>query len=67
MNGLKRIDKQKARMAELNKALEKEHLEIKTAVDDEVITEPIKIPKEPKRSLLDKWGDKFRDFLDNVE
>ncbi|PIX06482.1 MAG: cell division protein FtsA, partial [Flavobacteriales bacterium CG_4_8_14_3_um_filter_35_10] len=23
--------------------------------------------KEPKKSIFDKWGEKFRDFLDNAE
>jgi cell division protein FtsA len=23
--------------------------------------------KEPKKSIFEKWGDKFRDFLDNAE
>ncbi len=23
--------------------------------------------KEPKKTIFEKWGDKFRDFLDNAE
>ena len=35
--------------------------------EDEQVPEAPKVSKDPKRSMFDKWGDKFRDFLDNAE
>ena len=54
MKGLKDIDK-------------------KNAVVKEPVEEPsssvkeINRPQEPKKSIFEKWGEKFRDFLDNAE
>ena len=68
MNGLKRIDKQKARIAELNKVLAKEQEVVsKPSEEEEIVSEEPKKVREPKKSMFDKWGDKFRDFLDNAE
>ncbi len=68
MNGLKRIDKQKARIAELNKVLAKEQEVVsKPSEEEEIVPEEPKKVREPKKSRFDKWGDKFRDFVDNVE
>ncbi|MBP8792011.1 MAG: cell division protein FtsA [Lutibacter sp.] len=68
MNGLKRIDKQKARIAELNKVLAKEQEVVsKPSEEEEIVPEEPKKVREPKKSMFDKWGDKFRDFLDNAE
>jgi cell division protein FtsA len=64
MNGLKKIDKQKA------KNLPPKVLQEKNDKKTEVVDNEIKIeeePKEPKKSIFEKWGDKFRDFLDNAE
>mgnify|MGYP000170647164 FL=1 len=35
-------------------------------VENEV-EDTIEETKEPKKSIFEKWGDKFRDFLDNAE
>ena len=68
MKGLKRIDKQKARLAEINRLATQEPEVVSNSKDDEVPEpEAPKTPKGPKRSMFDKWGDKFRDFLDNAE
>ena len=65
MNGLKRVDKQKAKIVLENKVVESKIEDVKGQEDT---TEPeIIVQKEPKKSLFDKWGDKFRDFLDNAE
>jgi cell division protein FtsA len=71
MNGLKRLDKEKARLAEQQK-LEEElaaaEVETKEALKEEVKEEEIiEKPKEPKKTLFEKWGDKFKEFLDNAE
>ncbi|SFS52769.1 cell division protein FtsA [Lutibacter maritimus] len=64
MNGLKKIDKQKAK--NLPPKVSQEKNEEKTViVDNEIKIE--EEPKEPKKSIFEKWGDKFRDFLDNAE
>lgn len=68
MKGLKRIDKQKARLAEINRLATQEPEVVSNSKDDEVPEpEAPKTSKGPKRSMFDKWGDKFRDFLDNAE
>ena len=63
MNGLKKVDKKKAKNIPQKSSLETtdENNEIK---ENEVKVEE---PKEPKKSIFEKWGDKFRDFLDNAE
>lgn len=63
MNGLKKVDKEKAKLAQQNihkKGEEK-------ASENTNVEEKIAEPKEPKKSIFEKWGDKFRDFLDNAE
>jgi cell division protein FtsA len=63
MNGLKKVDKEKAKLAQQNihkKGEEK-------ASENTSVEEKIAEPKEPKKSIFEKWGDKFRDFLDNAE
>ncbi|MBI9041620.1 cell division protein FtsA [Lutibacter sp.] len=64
MNGLKKIDKQKAK--NLPPKVVAEELAEKPSIE---VPEEIKVeePKEPKKSIFEKWGDKFRDFLDNAE
>ena len=66
MNGLNKIEKaKKAKMVQ-------QHVQEKTKTEEAKAEakkeEPIiEEPKEPKKSVFDKWGDKFRDFLDNAE
>lgn len=62
MNGLNKIEKAKNAKIIQQKVLENTENEgnnKKTAVIEEL--------KEPKKSIFEKWGDKFRDFLDNAE
>jgi len=59
MNGLNKIDKERIKNA--IKVDEEQSLD---EVDN--IDEAVKIV-EPKKSIFDKWGEKFRDFLDNAE
>ena len=56
MNGLNKIEKNK----------EKESQSANTEPIEEEIQEDEKV-EEPKKSIFEKWGDKFRDFLDNAE
>ena len=62
MNGLKKIDKEKLRTT--IQESEKELEATKENEEEEIIVEE---PKESKKSRFEKWGDKFRDFLDNAE
>ena len=65
MNGLNRIEKAKKAKTVQQVVHEKPKAAEK---DKEVVTAPtVKEPKEPKKSIFEKWGDKFRDFLDNAE
>ncbi len=62
MNGLNRLDKKKV------KTLQEESLKEETTTEKENEVEEIpEETKEPKKSIFEKWGDKFRDFLDNAE
>ncbi|REE83024.1 cell division protein FtsA [Lutibacter oceani] len=62
MNGLNRLDKKKV------KTLQEESLKEETISEKENEVEEIpEETKEPKKSIFEKWGDKFRDFLDNAE
>jgi cell division protein FtsA len=58
MNGLNKINKVKVQ--------EKQNV---IAEQDESLTEGKEEEeiKEPKKSIFEKWADKFRDFLDNAE
>lgn len=57
MNGLNKIEKTKLQ----EQQIESESLqEEKNTVKEE-------IKEVPKKSIFEKWGDKFRDFLDNAE
>ncbi|MDT8418645.1 MAG: cell division protein FtsA [Lutibacter sp.] len=66
MNGLNKIEKaKKAKMAQ-------QHFQEKPKTEEtkeEGKAAPIVVEefKEPKKSIFEKWGDKFRDFLDNAE
>ena len=57
MNGLNIIDKKKAKI--IKQTVEESSMEENKEVTDKV--------EEPKKSIFEKWGDKFRDFLDNAE
>ena len=61
MNGLSKLDKEKLRI-EAQKSTENNEEEV-AEVEEEIIEEP----KEFKKSIFEKWTDKFRDFLDNAE
>ncbi|NOR28684.1 MAG: cell division protein FtsA [Lutibacter sp.] len=58
MNGLNKIDKEKIKNT---LKVDEESLEENTSENEEAKVE------EPKKSIFDKWGEKFRDFLDNAE
>ncbi len=57
MNGLNIIDKKNAKIT-------KQTVEESPKEGDEVEASK---QEEPKKSIFEKWGDKFRDFLDNAE
>jgi cell division protein FtsA len=59
MNGLNKIEKAK----KAKSVQQQVHDKSKT---DDPKTEDA-IMEEPKKSVFEKWGDKFRDFLDNAE
>ncbi|MBK5209482.1 MAG: cell division protein FtsA [Flavobacteriaceae bacterium] len=62
MNGLNKIDK-----AKKAKIAQQQNLDKPKSEDTKKETTIIEEPKEPKKSIFEKWGDKFRDFLDNAE
>ncbi|MDP3313361.1 cell division protein FtsA [Lutibacter sp.] len=64
MNGLNKIDRAKAKLKPIRKEDKFERVENDTIKEEPEIIEK---QKEPKKSIFDKWGDKFRDFLDNAE
>lgn len=65
MNGLNKIEK--AKKAKTVQQIVHEKPKTKET-EAEIVKEPIiEEPKEPKKSIFEKWGDKFRDFLDNAE
>jgi cell division protein FtsA len=62
MNGLNRLDKKNIKIQQ------QQIIEEKTSSENEKeVVKEIEEPKEPKKSIFEKWGDKFRDFLDNAE
>ena len=62
MNGLNKIEK-----AKKAKSVQ-QHLQDKSKTEDAKTEDTImEEPKELKKSVFEKWGDKFRDFLDNAE
>jgi cell division protein FtsA len=62
MNGLNRLDKKNLKIKQQQVVKEEAVVE-----KDKEVVEEIEEPKEPKKSIFEKWGDKFRDFLDNAE
>ncbi|HSQ46699.1 MAG TPA: cell division protein FtsA [Lutibacter sp.] len=66
MNGLNKIEKaKKAKIVQKHFQEKPVTEEAKEEVKKETIIE--QEFKEPKKSIFEKWGDKFRDFLDNAE
>ncbi len=57
MNGLNKIEKSKIKIT--HQIAEEATAEESTPVEEKIV--------EPKKSIFEKWGDKFRDFLDNAE
>ena len=57
MNGLNKIEKSKIKIT--YQTAEETTAEESTPVEEKIV--------EPKKSIFEKWGDKFRDFLDNAE
>tara|TARA_R110001583_G_scaffold49255_2_gene154194 strand:- start:9928 stop:11241 length:1314 start_codon:yes stop_codon:yes gene_type:complete len=57
MNGLNKIEKAKVKVSQqiVEQPQESESIEVEAEIE------------EPKKSIFEKWGDKFRDFLDNAE
>lgn len=64
MNGLNRLDKQKVKTTEQEVIQDENGNENKV---EEIVEENPEELKELKKSIFEKWGDKFRDFLDNAE
>ena len=62
MNGLNRLDKKKIKTMQEESLKEEAPKEVENEVED-----TIEEAREPKKSIFEKWGDKFRDFLDNAE
>ncbi len=60
MNGLKRVEKEKAKEYQEDKeeSNNEDSHDVKGNTDDK---------KEPKKSIFEKWTEKFKDFLDNAE
>ena len=67
MNGLKQLDKEKARQAEQTKFEEEEAAATASEIEDVVVEEKPEEPKPPKKTIFEKWGEKFKEFLDNAE
>jgi len=66
MNGLNKIEKAKKAKTVQQHVQEKTRTE-EARAEAKKEAPVIEEPKEPKKSIFDKWGDKFRDFLDNAE
>jgi len=67
MNGLKQLDKEKARQAEQTKFEEEEAAAAASEIEDIVVEEKPEEPKPPKKTIFEKLGEKFKEFLDNAE
>ena len=68
MNGLKRLDRENAKAAAKKQAV----VETKTETEEdstssEVEETIVEEPKPAKKSIFEKWGEKFKEFLDNAE
>lgn len=60
MNGLNKLEKNKNKESKVLADTPKEQ-------GTEIIEEKEEQEKQPKKSIFEKWADKFRDFLDNAE
>ncbi len=60
MNGLNKIEKEKVahRVKVSSSNLESDEIQSEEKIEEQ---------KEPKKSIFEKWKDKFREFLDNAE
>ena len=67
MNGLNRLDKKNLKLKQQQVIQEAAVSKVEKEAEKEAVIEEIEEPKEPKKSIFEKWGDKFRDFLDNAE
>ena len=59
MNGLNKLDKEKEK-------IKQQDFQNSDVRSDTEVEESIE-EKEPKKSIFEKWADRFRDFLDNAE
>jgi cell division protein FtsA len=59
MNGLKKINREKVRIEQIREENQRREMAEVTEAEEEIL--------EPKKSIFEKWADKFRDFLDNAE
>ena len=60
MNGLKILDKENAKIVV--------ETPVETSENEDQEMPEIKVPpKPPKKTIFEKWGEKFKDFLDNAE
>ncbi|MBG7630076.1 MAG: cell division protein FtsA [Bacteroidetes bacterium] len=60
MNGLKILDKENAKIVI--------ETPVETSENEDQEVPEIKVPpKPPKKTIFEKWGEKFKDFLDNAE
>ncbi|WP_372792535.1 cell division protein FtsA [Lutibacter sp.] len=62
MNGLNKIEKNRLKISQQVKVESS-----KGDNADKETNEEVGKVEEPKKSIFEKWGDKFRDFLDNAE
>ncbi len=60
MNGLKKLDKEKSKEVVMQQHPNEEPVENEDVKNEEP-------PKPPKKTIFEKWGEKFKDFLDNAE
>jgi cell division protein FtsA len=60
MNGLNKLEKNKNKESKVITDISKEQ-------GAEITEEKEEQEKQPKKSIFEKWADKFRDFLDNAE
>ncbi|WP_299528779.1 cell division protein FtsA [uncultured Lutibacter sp.] len=59
MNGLNKIHKNRIKISQ--------QVKVESSKNEKEDQEEVEKVEEPKKSIFEKWGDKFRDFLDNAE
>ncbi|RXP60302.1 cell division protein FtsA [Lutibacter sp. HS1-25] len=69
MNGLKRLEKEKAKeIFERKSKIPEETINpVIENTDSEPKVEEQEESKPPKKTIFEKWGERFKDFLDNAE